>query len=63
MPTDTEIQHAKSQFIKLFESMGLDPIETLGPDRDKTVRMIVAHGKAYEREERQRVGKLLQFRA
>lgn len=53
----TDISRTRTQFFHLVESMGLDPIEILGPDVDKSVRMLVAHGKAceaLEREEMQR---------
>ena len=45
------------------ESNGLDSIETFGTNLEDFVRKLKASGEAREREEMQRGGKLLRFRA
>ena len=48
---------------RFCEENDLDPIETFGPDLEDCVRRLKADSEAQEREDMQRGGKLLQFRA
>lgn len=60
VPTDAEVSQVKTQFIQLFESMGVEPFE----QSDEEIRGLIVSGNAFEaweREETDRSGKLLQF--